>query len=140
MPPGAGTYPGGAPMGPPPVPPAADGSGRRKVGMIIGGTGVGLMVVGAIFGGVAKSQSNKIEKAADYGDRFDPSVESLGKTAEVLQYVGYGLGLAGVAAGLIVYLTAPAGTEATALPPQPPVALAPLAGPGLGGALLRVAF
>jgi tetratricopeptide (TPR) repeat protein len=138
-PPGAGSYPGAAPMGPPPSEqPVAAGSGRRKVGMIIGGTGVGLMVVGAIFGGVTKSQSNKVEKAATYGERFDPSVESLGKTAEVLQYVGYGLGLAGLATGLFLYLTAPAGTEASA--PPPPVAVAPLAGPGLGGALVQVAF
>ena len=68
---------------------------------------------------------------------YDPSVESLGKTMEVLQWVGYGLGLAAVATGVILYVTAPTG-EASAAPP--PIALTPVAGPGLGGASLRVTF
>ena len=105
--------------------------------MIVGGSGVGLMVVGAIFGGVAKSQSSKVESTAATRGTYDPSVESLGQTAEVLQWVGYGLGLAAVATGVILYVTAPTG-EPTATPP--PIALTPVAGPGLGGAMLRVTF
>jgi tetratricopeptide (TPR) repeat protein len=133
---GPATYPGQPPVGPQPEP-AADGSGRRKIGLIVAGSGAGLVVVGMIFGGVAKSQSSKVEKAGDYGDAFDPSVESLGQTSEVLQWVGYGVGLAAVATGIILYATAPSGTEA---PPR--VAVTPIPTPGLdgAGASLRVAF
>lgn len=137
QPPPVSSYPGPAPVGPAPAEPATDGADRRKLAMIIGGGGVGLMVVGAIFGGVAKSQSSKVESTAASRGTYDPSVESLGQTAEVVQWVGYGLGLAAVATGVILYATAPTG-ETTAAPP--PVAVAPLAGPGLGGALVRVTF
>jgi tetratricopeptide (TPR) repeat protein len=137
QPPPAGGYPAPPPVDPASSEPSADGSGRRKIAMIVGGSGVGVIVIGAIFGGVAKSQSSKVESTAAARGAFDPSVESWGQTAEVLQWVGYGLGFAAVATGVILYATAPSG-ETSATPP--PVALAPLAGPGLGGALLRVTF
>lgn len=121
-------------MGQPPAEPAADGSGRRKIGMIVAGSGAGVMLIGAIFGGIAKSQSNKVEDTAANRGRFDPSVESLGQAAEVIQWVGYGVGAAAVATGLILYATAPSGEAGGR------VAVAPFAGPTLGGAQLRVVF
>jgi tetratricopeptide (TPR) repeat protein len=139
VPPGTAPYPGQGAV-PPPAEAAPDaGAGRRKLGLIVAGSGGGLVVVGMIFGGVAKGQSDKVEKAAANHDDFDPSVESLGKTAEVLQWVGYGLGLAAVATGLILYATAPSGNETGA---QPRVAFSPMPTPALdgAGASLRVAF
>ena len=139
-PPNQTTYPGQPPV-PPPAEPVADdaGAGRRKLGIILAASGGGVVVVGMIFGGVAKSQSSKLEKAAAAHDAYDPSVQSLGKTSEVLQWVGYGLGLAAVATGVILYATAPTGAEAAA---QPRVAISPMPTPALdgAGASLRVTF
>ena len=125
----------------PPVPgweptPTARSSGRKTTGLVIGAVGGGLLVVGVVFGLVARSQSQKVESAAAAHSNFDPSVQGLGKTSEALQWVGYGLGLTAVAAGLVVYLMAPA-PEAVA---APRVALEPMASHDLGGALLRVSF
>lgn len=110
-------------------------SGRRTAGLAIAGAGVGLFVVGAIFGGVAKAQSKKVEDAAKAGDRFDPSVEKLGKNAQALQWVGYVLGTVGIATGIVLYATAPRPESAA-----PRVAVAPLVSPAAGGALVQVTF
>ena len=97
------TTPGGPPETSPAVRP---GSGRRTAGVALAAAGGGLVVVGAIFGLVAKNQSNKVENATV----FDPSAQSLGKTAQTLQWVGYLVGAAGLATGLFLYATAPSST------------------------------
>jgi tetratricopeptide (TPR) repeat protein len=117
--------------------PTVNSSGRRTAGIAIAAAGGGLFVVGAIFGLVARNQSKKVETAANNNERFDPSVESLGKASQALQWVGLTVGAVAVAAGLILYTTSPAGTEQ---PPPPPIALAPLVARDGGGALLRVSF
>ena len=93
------------------------------------------MVTGAIFGLVARSQAKTIEDAAYNREKFDPSVESLGRTSVVVQWIGYGLGAAALVTGVILLNSHP--SEATA-PPR--VAVAPMAGPSFGGALMRVTF
>ena len=81
-----------------------------------------------------------MESAADKGEQFDPSVESLGKTSETLQWVGYGLGAAAIVTGIIIYATAPGERAENTPATTPSVAVAPLAGPTTGGAALRVTF
>ena len=125
---------------PPNAPPPSvhQGSGRRTAGIVLTGTGAGVMVVGAIFGLVTRSQSNKVETAANNGQAFDPSVQRLGKTSQTLQWVGYLVGGAALVAGVVLYATAPsAGSEPA---PAPRVAVVPVVGPGTGGALLRMTF
>lgn len=96
-------------------------------------------MVGAIFGLVAKNQSDKVETEARNMQPFDPSVQNLGKTALTLQWVGYIAGGAALATGLILFATTPS-TSSYETPLPPRVAVAPLAGPGIGGALLRLTF
>jgi tetratricopeptide (TPR) repeat protein len=130
------TVPSDTPAGTAPAP--RKSSARKTTAIAIAGIGGGLIVVGGIFGLVALNQAKKVETAATNGDRFDPSVETVGKNAQALQWLGYGLGIAGVVTGLILYATAPSQQE-TAAPPR--VAVAPLAVPGAGGALsLHVTF
>jgi hypothetical protein len=119
-----------------PSPPVIKKSVRKKVGVVLVAGGGALIVVGAIFGLVAKSQSTKVETAAANGERFDPSVESVGKSSQALQWVGYGLGAVAAVTGVILYVTAPPAME----PPGPQVAIAPIAVPGLTGGVLRVTF
>lgn len=111
-------------------------SGRQTAGIVLAASGAGLFVVGAVFGLVARSQSNKVETAASNRDVFDPGVQSLGKTSQTLQWVGYGVGMAAVATGVILYVTAPKAEEQSG----PRVAWQPLLSPHLGGAALRVTF
>jgi hypothetical protein len=107
------------------------------MGTVLAISGGGLCVVGAIFGLVARSQSKKVEDASANNARFDPSVESLGKTTQTLQWVGYGVGFTALAAGLILVATSPAPSEQ----PEPArVAVVPVVSSDRGGALLRVTF
>jgi hypothetical protein len=132
-------YPAGPDYGvAPPPPPAAPAprSGRRKAGIIVASIGGGFLLGGAISGLVTWSETKELEKAAQNHDTFDPSVESSGRTAAVLQWVGYGVGAAAVGVGVILIATAPSTREADSRR----VAALPLVGPGLGGAQLRMSF
>lgn len=121
---------------PEPVAPATS-SGRRTAGVVVASIGGAFVVGGAICGLVARAQSKKVEDAASAHQAFDPAVEKTGQHAETAQWIGYGVGAAALAVGVILIATSPSSTEAA---PQGRVALAPLAGPGLGGALMQVAF
>jgi hypothetical protein len=88
------------------------------------------MLVGALFGLGARSESKSVESAKV----FDPAVEKRGQSFESLQWVGYILG--GITAGVGVYLLATNQEH----PGASPVALLPLASPHVGGAMLRVSF
>ncbi|HEY8926577.1 MAG TPA: tetratricopeptide repeat protein [Polyangia bacterium] len=132
-------YPAGADYGvatqaAPPSP--APRSARRKAGIIVASIGGGFLLGGAISGLVTWSESKQLEKAAQNHDTFDPSVESSGRTAAVLQWVGYGVGAAAVGVGIILIATAPSSGDADSRR----VAALPLVGPGLGGAQLRMSF
>jgi hypothetical protein len=122
------------PASPPPA--AAPRSSRKKAGVVIAAIGGAFLVGGAVSGLVAWSSSNSVQKAAENGETFDPSVEKTGRAAAVLQWVGYGIGAAGVAVGLILVATSPSAREGA----RPPVAALPLIGPGVGGAAVRMTF
>jgi tetratricopeptide (TPR) repeat protein len=113
-------------------------SGHRTLGTVLAISGGGLFVVGAVFGLVARSQSKKVEDAAANNATFDPSVERLGKTSQTLQWVGYGLGVAAMAAGVVLYVNSRTPADQTSTPGR--VAVAPVVGRDLGGASLRVTF
>ncbi len=123
------------PIGSPP-PVAAPRSSRKKAGIVIAAIGGAFLVGGAVSGIVAWSSAQSVEKASTNGDAFDPSLERTGRTAAVVQWVGYGIGAAGVAVGLILVATAPSAREGV----PAPVAALPLIGPGLGGAAVRMTF
>jgi len=96
------------------------------------------VITGAICGLIAKAEAKKVEDAAANHDAFDPAVEKTGRNAQTAQWIGYGIGAAGLAVGVILIATSPSASAERA--PQNRVALAPLAGPGLGGALMKVTF
>ena len=121
---------------PPPIQPAP-ATGHRTAGVVIASIGGAFVVGGVVCGLVARAEAKKVEDAAAAHDAFDPAVEKTGRNAQTAQWIGYGIGAAGLAVGVILIATSPSSTEGA---PQSRVALAPLAGPGLGGALMRVAF
>jgi len=129
-----------APANPLPAPVApqpAASTGHRTAGVVVASIGGAFVVGGFICGLIARAEAKKVEDAASAHAAFDPSVEKAGRNAETAQWIGYGIGAAGLAVGVILIATSHPASETA---PQSRVALAPLAGPGLGGALMRVTF
>jgi hypothetical protein len=101
---------------------------RRKLALIVGASGAGVVVVGAVFGLLASSSWN----AAHDGGKCDQNTQctkegyDLVKTAQTeatISTIGFGVGLAAVAAGAVLWVTAPHRTAET-----PSVSVGPLPG------------
>ena len=134
-------WPATQPANPAPVPvapaPPAASTGHRTAGVVVASIGGAFIVGGVICGLIARAEAKKVEDAAAAHEAFDPAVEKTGRNAQTAQWIGYGVGAAGLAVGVILIATSHPASETA---PQGRVALAPLAGPGLGGALMRVTF
>ena len=85
-----------------------------------GGVGVAGLVAGGVCTGLALSKFSSTEWQYNSGD------ESAGKTYAALQWVGYGVGVAGVGTAIVLFMldTKPTGS----------VALTPMLGQGFAGA------
>jgi hypothetical protein len=121
---------------PPPPPPSATpetSSSRGTIGLIIGGVGVASVAVGTIFALNAKSKYNDSLGQCSVNDKnaCTPSGVQMrddARSAGNVATVGIGLGAALVAAGAVLWLTAPSSTESkTAI----------VVAPTLGGAVVR---
>ena len=93
------------------------GSGRKKLGLVIGGSGVVIAGAGAVFAVLARSKWNEAKGLCDdnrvcASDAEAAQANALADDTRLrgnLATVFIGLGGAAVAAGVIVYLTAPSG-------------------------------
>jgi len=100
-----------APMPPSTPPPAAsDGRSWRIAGIATAAGGVALIAAGIGFGAAAQSAADSV------GKKYSSSTDSAGKRDATLQWVGYGVGAAALAAGTLLYLHGrqPGGEHATA--------------------------
>lgn len=82
------------------------GKGKRRAGVIVGGTGLAVFVAGLYFGSRASSLATEVEDACAAGCEWTPELadkESSGKSAQTLQYVLYAVGVAGVAGGAALW-------------------------------------
>jgi hypothetical protein len=95
---------------------------------IIGGAGVVCLGMGGVFTYLYQ------QAYADTRAQYNPERESAGRTYSYLQFVGYGLGAAGVATAAIMLLKPTHGEG------QGAVTLAPALGPQLAGAELTVRY
>jgi hypothetical protein len=100
-----------------PVPPDQGSSGdkQRLVGYIVGGSGIALMGVGAVFGVRALSKRSESDNYCPADDRCTPEGVALNdeaKTSAWIANIGVGLGLVGVGVGTYLILSAPKGQEA----------------------------
>lgn len=127
-----------------PAPPASegaepvDGKGRFIAGLAVGGFGIAGLVVGGIAGGLAIGQKKIVdEHCKTITTCDDPGYAAVqsGKTIGTVSTVGLVVGLAGVAAGVVLVLTAPRGSKATGMSPAMRAGVL-RAGPG--GALFGV--
>jgi hypothetical protein len=106
--------PSGRLPGEEPAPAADDGDGQRLAAFVVGGIGV-LGVVGfAITGGLVLDRQATVDADCDSVTRrcANGSEEAAaeGRTLNVVNAVALGLGAAGLATGLILYVTAPDGS------------------------------
>jgi serine/threonine-protein kinase len=141
------TAPPGPPSPPPatlpnePAPPVAVDRGRtrRYVGLGIGGAGAVGLVVGSVFGVLAKvkfDQSNSVQCNASTDRCYSPGfpMRKDAEHAATTSDVGFALGGVLLAAGATVYFTAPKAVPAVGITVAPAVVASG------GGALLQATF
>ncbi len=73
----------------------------RTVGIVLGGLGVVAVGAGVVFGLEARSAG---KNNSQIGNTYDPDADTSGRRFQTLQYVGYGVGAALVAAGAISFV------------------------------------
>ncbi|WP_437808834.1 tetratricopeptide repeat protein [Sorangium sp. So ce1078] len=124
-----------APSTPAAVPPPPASGTRRTLAFVVGGVGVAAVGGSLITGGLAIGAKGDLEEKCPDPSQCSKegmSVRSRGQTLTTTSTVLGALGLAGIGAGLVLFLTTPEqGTS---------VALTPAILPGGGGALLRSRF
>ncbi|MDI1481334.1 hypothetical protein [Polyangium sp. y55x31] len=124
-------------------PPPAPASGRRTAGFVVGGVGLAGIVAAGITGGMLVARDGQITK-----DCNDDGVCRKGSEGYTLSQnsgpllvgntVAWGVGIAGIAAGLVLVLTAPSGKAGDAQGRE--ASIAPLAVPGGGGLCISGRF
>jgi hypothetical protein len=111
-----------------PVQPAGGGS-LRHWGMVAGAIGIVGVGTGIAFGAWSQRIESEVERDGRKGF-FDPDKDARGRRYATLQWVGYGVGAAGLLTGTILYVVGwRAGRQA--------LALVPVAGSGEAGVALQ---
>jgi len=121
-----------SPEAPPPAPaePPSPGRGRRILGITVGAIGIAALGVGTAFGLSASSKKSDATNG-HCNDKFqctDQAGVDLVKDAQsaaTISTVAIGIGVAAVAGGVILFLTAPKDPEKQAL------RVTPVVGPGM---------
>lgn len=131
----AAPAPAAAPTTEQPPAAASGGSSQKTIGLVVGGVGIAGLAVGTVFGLMASSSWSTAQSEQQKGlwpqDSNDQKTASNQATVSTIGFIAGGVLVAG---GAILWLTAPSASS------TPAVGLAPSAGPGGGGALLRGTF
>ncbi|MBI5535312.1 MAG: hypothetical protein HY898_21470 [Deltaproteobacteria bacterium] len=142
-PPVRGTTPSATPIRPDSGAEPGPGGGwstQRKIAIVSGGVGVVSLAVSGVLGLSARSKWQDAQDRCPGGHcttQADVDLGSDARSSANLSTVFFGVGLAGLAAGAVLWLTSPDGKEqarATSL------SLTPHTGPGLTGLSLRGGF
>jgi hypothetical protein len=132
-PPPPATTSAAPPPPPPPPPPQEDGSTGRTIGIVLGGVGVVGLAVGSIFALSAKSKyDDSLKLCPNDKNLCTPegvSQRDDARSAGNVATIGFGVGVALVAAGAVLWFTAPSGTSDTKTGLQ--------IAPTVGGAIVR---
>lgn len=118
---------GGKDVFPTPTPVKVDpdpGAGRRKLGLVIGGVGIAGIGAGIVFGLSAKSAFDEadVNCGGDVGDcRGDAGAAQedvdAANSKALLSNIGFGVGVAALVGGTVLYLTAPKALEDATITP-----------------------
>ncbi len=92
---------------------AEDGSGRRTLGLVVGGVGVVALGIGGFFGLRAMSKWDERKENCPGGACNATAVEagSDAKSAANVANLGVGLGLVAIGVGVVLFITAPSGDK-----------------------------
>jgi hypothetical protein len=112
------------------------GVSLQKTGIVLGAVGVAGVASGVVFSVLTSSIKSQVESNGRSGI-FDPDKDARGHTYAALQWVGYGVGAAGIAAGAITYYY---GYRAGRQDGSQAVALFPVVAPGHTGVALQGSF
>ena len=113
----------------------------RLAGVLTGSVG-GLALLGGLTMGLrARSLTNDVTDDGAVRHTFSQSKYDQGRRAETLQWVGYGVGAAALAGGVVLYLLGGRAPEESAGPEAArSVSALPAIAPGLAGGSVRVRF
>jgi len=134
-----------APPTAPPGPRVAQSNGRRSLGLVIGGSGLGLLAAGGVAGLVATLEWNAAKNAC--GTKFPTSCTNTNSAngdasatlaASTVADVALGLGAVGLVTGAVLVLTAP--TPGPAGSGSARWFVVPQVGVGTGGLMFRGSF
>jgi tetratricopeptide (TPR) repeat protein len=128
------------PAPPPPEPPS---NARRIVGWSMVGAGVAADVVAVIEGVRAKNKGDQLTQMSNPANPpvYDPSIQSAGKTANLIAIVCGIAGTAVAVAGAVVLITNGSSSDEAAQPESGTnVSFTPWLGPGLAGGGLGMRF
>lgn len=114
--------------------PSSGGKGLLIGGIVTGSVGVGAVIAGYFFG---KKSNDLIAEMQSHPDDYSSNKHSNQQTYKTLAWVGYGVGAACIAGGVVMIAI---GASRPASPAQTEVALMPAIGPGQAGILLRGGF
>ncbi len=141
------TTPPPATTAPPATPPTAQpeasgGSSQKTIGIVVGVAGLGGIVLGSAFGAIASSKwsSSHSECPAPGCAQHAQAVadHDSASSAATVSTIGFVAGGVALAAGAILFFTAPSSNTATGS--SVGVRVAPSVGPGSGGFLLQGVF
>lgn len=131
---GASAAPAEPPRSSPPASDATSGPSRRTIGLAVGGVGVAALGVGTVFAILASSADQASSdhcRADNHCDREGVDLRDTALGRATVSTVAFVVGGVGVAAGAVLFLTAPK---------APAVAVIPVAGPGVAYADVKVRF
>jgi hypothetical protein len=125
-----------------PPPPASDGSGRRTAGIVVGGVGVAMAVMGAVTGGLALGKKSTVDANCKglTCNATGQSAVTAGRTLGTLSTVGFAVGGAGLAAGAVLFFTAPKTARSDAAGAGPSVGAGLALGPSSASLSFEGAF
>lgn len=115
---------------PNPPSPSRAGSGLRTAGIVTASVGGAALIAGIVLNYESSSLATDLKKT----DGYTPGKESDRKTYQTFSWVGYGVGVACVAAGAILYLV---GLRSAS---DPSMSLVPAFTPDYAGAFVKGAF
>ena len=156
--PGAGPQPAGAaasattsaaaPPPPPPPPPAAAGgsstwSGQRTIALVAGGVGLAGIGIGSVFGLMSHSSWSSSQSECPSASNCPQHAQAVtdhdsASSQATVSTIAFAAGGVALAAGAVLWFTAPHGTAETAT--RASLQITPGVGPGSGGLLLRGVF
>ncbi|MEO8800958.1 MAG: hypothetical protein ABI551_23905 [Polyangiaceae bacterium] len=110
---GPGTGDAGGPVEPPPAQAHSSWTGQKTTAVIVGGVGVVALGAGIIFGAMGSGQASSDKNPGGCAPNCSDDEVSSIKTKLIISDVLIPVGIVGLAAGVVLFLTAPKGSSST---------------------------